>query len=348
MQESVSRCADSESREPRTLKGIRVQDGTPTTPRRVPTQTTKNPQEFAQELGTQAPKEAATLTARPAFFAAVLLALTIANPLPGKAQPKAPGAVGSYDSTYGMPEAMGLEEIARGVGNYRKRAVRTKAVVDGFGGGYYLLKGPGAVSVLGIPVPEMASEVNNFLGREVEIVGLVRPLPDKQACLPCEGTHCVPESKCEDPLLTALPDHQGSMPAQSITFWKIVDLTDFRGVLPGSQDYLTLESLVFSPGQFVNRKVRVLGQFRGRNLYGDLPARSERSPLDWVIKDGRYAVWVVGKEPKGSGWSLDVTLKSDTSRWLEVTGKPETIDGVVYLRAQGVHLAKGPPSPPPE
>jgi hypothetical protein len=185
----------------------------------------------------------------------------------------------------------------------------------------------------------MASEANNFLGREVEIVGLVRPLPDNEDPL---------QSKLEDPLLPPLPKRQGSMPPQSITFWKIVDRTDFRGVLPGSQDYLTLESLVFSPGQFVNRKVRIIGQFRGRNLYGDLPARSERSPLDWVIKEGAYAVWVVGKEPKGSGWSLDVTLKSDTSRWLEVTGKPETIDGVVYLRAQGVRLAKGPSPSPPE
>jgi hypothetical protein len=255
---------------------------------------------------------------------------------------------GSYDSTYGMPEIMELEEIARGVGSSRKKTVRTKAVVDGFGGGYYLLRGPGAAKVLGIPAPELASEVNNFLGREVEIVGLVRPLPERQACVRCAGPRCMPESKCEDPLLPALPDHQGSMPPQSITFWKIVDLTDLRGILPGSQEYLTLESLVFNPAQFANRKVRVLGQFRGRNLYGDLPAKSERSPLDWVIKDGAYAVWIVGKSPKGSGWSLDVTLKSDTGRWIEVTGKLETVDGVVYLKAQGVRLAKGPPLPPPE
>jgi hypothetical protein len=334
------------SRESRHLKR-RVEDATATTPLRVSTQAAKNPDEFARELGVPIKAAAATLRARRVFFPAALLALVICAPVLGRAQPRAPDVSGSYDATYGTPEAMELEEIARGVGNYRKKAVRTKAVVDGFGSGYYLLKGPGAARVLGIPVPELASEVNSFLGREVEIVGLVRPLPDKQACLPCVGPKCVPESKCEDPLLTALPDHQGSMPPQSITFWKIVDFTDFRGVLPGSQEYLTLESLVFNPGQFVNRKVRVVGQFRGRNLYGDLPAKSERTPLDWVIKDGAYAVWVVGKSPKGSGWSLDVTLKSDTGRWIEVTGKPETIDGVVYLRAQGVHLAK-PPPPPPE
>jgi hypothetical protein len=325
-----------------------VQDATATTPLRVSTQATTNPEELARELGSQVPDEADTFRAQRGLFTIALLVLVIWAPIPCRAQPKAPDVGGSYDSTYGRPEVMELEEIARGVGNYRKKAVRTKAVVDGFGGGYYLLKGPGAARVLGIPVPELASEVNNFLGREVEIVGLVRTLPDKQACLPCVGTPCMPESKCEDPLLTALPDHQGSMPPQSITFWKIVDLTDLRGVLPGSQEYLTVESLVFNPGPLLNRKIRVLGQFRGRNLYGDLPPKSERGPLDWVIKDGAYAVWVVGKSPKGSGWSLDVTLKSDTGRWIEVTGKPETIDGVVYLKAQGVRLAKGPPPPPPE
>ena len=320
------------------LKGIRVRDATVTMPPSLSTQTA-NPEEFARKLGSQVPRGVETFRPQHASVAAALLTLVISGPPPCKAQPRAPDVGGSYDSTYGRPEAMELEEIGRGVGNYRKRAVRTKAVVDGFGSGYYLLKGPGAARVLGIPVPELASEVNNFLGREVEIVGLVRTLPDNQDPL---------QSKLEDPLLPPLPSRQGSMPPQSITFWKIVDLTDLRGVLPGSQEILTLEALVFNPGPLVNRKVRVLGQFRGRNLYGDLPARSERSPLDWVIKDGAYAVWVVGKSPKGSGWSLDVTLKSDTGRWMEVTGKPETIDGIVYLKAQGVRLAKGPPPPPLE
>jgi hypothetical protein len=137
------------------------------------------------------------------------------------------------------------------------------------------------------------------------------------------------------------------MPPQSLTFWKIFDLTDMRRGKPGAQEALSLESLVFSQGRLDNQKIRVYGQFRGRNLYQDLPPKSERSPLDWVIKDGAAAVWVVGKSPKGSGFSLDATLRSDTGRWLEVIGKPETANGVVYIRAQSVHLAK-PPTPPPE
>ena len=51
--------------------------------------------------------------------------------------------------------------------------------------------------------------------------------------------------------------------------------------------------------------VTVRGQFRGENLFGDLPSASRRRSADWVIKDDVFAVWVTGKKPKGPGWSLD-------------------------------------------
>jgi hypothetical protein len=274
---------------------------------------------------------------------ALFLALLICAPLrSGAQQPAAPRVSGSLESVYGVPEPVELEEIARGVGNYHKKTVRTKAVIDHFGSGYYLLRGPGGVQVLGIPVAELAYE--NVLGREVEIVGLVRQIPEQQQVL-----RCGPESQCEDPLLPALPNRRSqlAMPPQSITYWKIVELTDPGGPRPAGKD-LTLESLVFKPGQHDNQMVRVIGQFRGRNLYGDLPAKSERGPLDWVISEGPYAVWVIGKKPKGSGWSLDVMLKSDSGKWIEVRGKPETVDGVTYLKAHDVRLTRGPTSTPPE
>jgi hypothetical protein len=185
--------------------------------------------------------------------------------------------------------------------------------------------------------------VASFFGRDVELVGLVRPLPERQATVACPTP--APESRCEDPLLPPLPNAQSNLPRQSISFWKILDLTDARRTTPGTREALSLDSLVLGPGRFDNQRVRVIGQFRGRNLYGDLPAKSERSPSDWVIKDGTSAIWVIGKDPKGSGWSLDVTLKSDTSRWIEVIGRPETVDGITYLKAQALHLVK-PPAPP--
>jgi hypothetical protein len=118
----------------------------------------------------------------------------------------------------------------------------------------------------------------------------------------------------------------------------------------------TLEALVTQPGKRDGQTVRIVGKFRGRNLYGDLPVSSQRSTADWVIKDDLFAVWVTGKKPKGSGWELDSTLKRDTGKWIEVVGKVETSRGVTYVRAYKVDLttppsavadAKAPPPPPP-
>ena len=119
---------------------------------------------------------------------------------------------------------------------------------------------------------------------------------------------------------------------------------------------VTLESLVAKPGSRDGETVRVVGKFRGRNLYGDLPGSSQDRGADWVIKDDLFAVWVTGKKPKGSGWELDATLKRDTGKWIEVIGRPETRRGVTYLRAIRVSLTNPPsavadakaPPPPPE
>jgi hypothetical protein len=102
--------------------------------------------------------------------------------------------------------------------------------------------------------------------------------------------------------------------------------------------------------------VRVVGKFRGHNLYGDLPSKSQRRSADWVIKDDVYAVWVTGKRPKGSGWELDAGLRRDTGKWIEVIGVAETMGGVTYLKAERVNLTTAPsataeaapPPPPPE
>ena len=91
------------------------------------------------------------------------------------------------------------------------------------------------------------------------------------------------------------------------------------------------------PGKNDGKTVRVFGQFRGRNLFGDLPSRSQASSDDWVIKDDLFAVWVSGKKSKGSGWALDASLKRDTGKWMEVVGRVETRNGVVYIRASEVN-----------
>jgi hypothetical protein len=112
---------------------------------------------------------------------------------------------------------------------------------------------------------------------------------------------------------------------------------------PSPTGLLAIEDLVGRPASLAKETVRVRGQFRGKNLFGDLAPAG--APADgWVIKDGDSAVWVSGKQPKGSGWSLDPESKSDTTRWVEVVGKIETRDGVTYLKASQLALAP-PPKP---
>jgi hypothetical protein len=106
---------------------------------------------------------------------------------------------------------------------------------------------------------------------------------------------------------------------------------------------LAIEDLTGRPARLAKETVRVRGQFRGKNLFSDLPPAG--APVDgWVIKDGDSAVWVSGRRPKGNGWSLDPESKSDTTRWVEVVGKIETKDGITFLRAAQVALVP-PPKP---
>jgi hypothetical protein len=96
------------------------------------------------------------------------------------------------------------------------------------------------------------------------------------------------------------------------------------------------------PARYAGKKVTIRGQFRGRNLFGDLPAGSQRSREDWVLKDGAQALWVMGKAPRGKGFSLDLDYRGDAVRWLEVAGRAEVANGIVYLRASKVALASPP------
>jgi hypothetical protein len=104
--------------------------------------------------------------------------------------------------------------------------------------------------------------------------------------------------------------------------------------------------LVSDPRPFVGKTVRVIGHFRGRNLFDDLPSVSQRKPEDWVLKLQDLPIWVTGKPPRGDGFSLDPESKEDAFHWVEVTGKPEVVDGVVYFHASKVSLARPPGDAP--
>jgi hypothetical protein len=272
----------------------------------------------------------------------------LAAPAPAAAQIIMGGMYDRYSGRYGDPVEVSVEDLARGFG-YNKRPVVTQGVLDMMDANqaYFRLRDEGA-EVLILAVPNAHDDVRRLIGREVEVVGLVREVPYRQACCRESQSGCMMwQSQCDDPDLPVLPnldEGRSHWPNVSVTVWAITDMTPPPGTQRKPREYkgASLESLVMNPGDKDGETVRVTGQFRGKNLFGDLPIRSQRGSSDWVIKDDAFAVWVTGKKPKGSGWELDAGLKRDTGRWLEVVGRVQTVNGITYLRAVQVALASAP------
>jgi Big-like domain-containing protein len=251
--------------------------------------------------------------------------------------PQEDQATNRYEMLYGTPVDVSLSDLVQNPMAYSNRAVRTSGRLEMSPAmqqrrTYILTDSPVDTALL-VPVPEIAqafeSDGMRFLGRQTQITGLVQEL----------------NVGLGDP----------TQPRIAISFWQFVGPPEeVKGPIKFVES--TLESLVSRPGRSDGQTVRVVGKFRGRNLYGDLPARSERASGDWVIKDDVYAVWVSGRKPKGSGWELDANLKRDTGKWIEVVGRPETRNGIIYVRAMQVRLTDpprptadaAPPPPPPE
>ena len=106
------------------------------------------------------------------------------------------------------------------------------------------------------------------------------------------------------------------------------------------QNLVTLRTLALNPEAHLDEGVTLTGRFRGRNLYGDLPDSPGESQYDFVLTSADAAVWVVGQEPKGDGFDLDVQARIDTGRWLEVTGQVRIHEGMVILDAGSIRLAE--------
>ena len=244
-----------------------------------------------------------------------------------------------YEQMYGPPADVSIEDLVHNPDAYDQRPVRTtgRLDVDSIGRSRaYVLRGGFSDEVQVAPVPDVASQFEleggaRWMGQEVQVTGLFR--------------------------VQDLVRGSGASRFR-IAFWGYVGPPE-KGKdknAPIDAPIVGLEALVTKPGARDGQTVRVVGKFRGKNLYGDLPSRSERNTKDWVIKDELFAVWVTGKKPKGSGWELDAGLKRDTGRWIEVVGRPETSGGVTYIRAMQVNLTTPPtptadaqpPPPPPE
>jgi hypothetical protein len=140
----------------------------------------------------------------------------------------------------------------------------------------------------------------------------------------------------------------GDVSAASGGFWFwAYSLGPAKPSQAGRTGLLALEDLVARPDRLAGEMVKVVGQFRGKNLFGDLDGADEPSD-GWVIKDGAFAVWVVGKKPKGSGWSLDPTSRGDTVRWVQVTGTLDRKGKVTRIKAMDVALVPPPSAAAPD
>ena len=98
----------------------------------------------------------------------------------------------------------------------------------------------------------------------------------------------------------------------------------------------SIRALALDPWRYEDQRVTVRGQFRGRNLYGDVPqapAAAAESKGEFVLRSADAAIWVLGKRPRGHGFALDPESRIDTKRWLEVSG--------VVHQARGPRLGGG-------
>jgi hypothetical protein len=248
----------------------------------------------------------------------------------------APAAAGQqsydpYDQIYGAPVDVPLAELAQGVVPYQGRPVRTRGTVE--------------VSF------DTTSQTRTYQLRDGGYAILLTARPEVMGAWDFEASASLGRRMEFTGLYSALTDWVGAGPSGVLEFWKYGPAPDEETDRRARARTLTIEALVNRPERYAGALVNVTGEFRGQNLFGDLPASSRRWPNDWVLKDGFHALWVTGKPPRGEGFRLDPSLRRDTGKWLNVIGRVETWKDVVYLRARSVALGKAPsekPLPPTE
>jgi hypothetical protein len=241
-----------------------------------------------------------------------------------------------YEMRYGgQVVEVSVDNLLQMPESYVGKAVRTRGqleMVPGRTDVRYALRGTFGSYLQLVPVPDVQAdwerEARTFGGREVEVTGGVEMGQDTNG--------------------------------QKIAYlliWAYLGPPDEK-VARRESTQVSLEDLVTKPEKYEAKAVTVRGQFRGANLFGDLPSASRERSSDWVLKDDVFAVWVSGKKAKGPGWTLDADLKRDTGKWLQVTGRVRVNGRVVTLQALDVVLSKPPtatreaqaqaaPPPPP-
>src|SRR5215470_13739896 len=112
----------------------------------------------------------------------------------------------------------------------------------------------------------------------------------------------------------------------------------------------SIRSIVLFPSRYLDQRVTVTGQFRGRNLFGDLPDAPGKGRYDFVLRSSDSAIWISGAQPKGKGFNFSLDSRLDSGRWLEITGVLKMGRGLEWLEVSGdggIQLGKAPSEAPP-
>jgi hypothetical protein len=113
-------------------------------------------------------------------------------------------------------------------------------------------------------------------------------------------------------------------------------------------DAPTVRHVALDPGRYADQEVTIVGRFRGKNLYGDLPEAPGQGRYDFVLQSADASIWVTGRRPRGEGFDLNVDNRVDTGRWLEVVGVVREERGMAVLEASAVRVGRPPAESAPE
>jgi len=274
--------------------------------------------------------------ARRALLASLAATLTVASSATPQLRPGAPAPPGPPTpvgtDTYGEPRGASLTSIVAAEESYQRAHVRTEATLSPLvQGRYWELRDASASVLLLLGHGLDAADLDRFIGQRIELRGIVRRVRPK------EYIQGVDADLIEDPSLPALPPPSRDLPRVSLTaLWFSPEGAERRGAEPAAA---VVAAILADPAAYAKQTVKVVGSFRGANLFGDLPENTRRAAKDWVLLAADGAVWVSGRPPRGKGFSLDAADRGESSWRLEVTGKPEVAGGVVYLKASQVTLA---------
>jgi hypothetical protein len=107
----------------------------------------------------------------------------------------------------------------------------------------------------------------------------------------------------------------------------------------------SVRGLATQPWRFEGETITVVGQFRGRNLFADLPSAPRKSQYDFVLRSANAAIWVTDLRPKGKDFELSVDARVDTGQWLQVTGTATESRGLVTIAGTAVAATTSPEAP---